>query len=84
MTLHFYLARNRTTFEEHMTDRGAATSPMSRNVHRLIEEPQDAVGIKATNCQLHLLHGWQSNPMLERNPQVVERLRMEFPKVFLG
>lgn len=84
MTLHFYLARNRATFEEHMVDRGAATRPMDRNVHRLIEEPQDATGIKATNCQLHLLRGWQSNPMLVRNPQVVERLRMEFPKVFIG
>lgn len=83
MTLHFYLARNRTTFEAHMTDRGAATRSMDRNVHRLIEQPQDAVGIKATNCQLHLLEGWQHHPMIERNPQIVERLRMEFPTVFI-
>ena len=84
MTLHFYLARNRATFEQFMQDRGTEMRPMDRNVHRLIEEPQDANGIKATNCQLHLLEGWQKHPMVERNPQIMERLRMEFPKVFLG
>jgi hypothetical protein len=83
MTLHFYLARNRATFEAFMIDRGAVTRPMDRNVHRLIENAQDVNGIKATNCQLHLLEGWRQNPMIERNPQIVERLRMEFPTVFI-
>lgn len=83
MILHFYLARNRPTFEQFMQDRGAATRPMDRNVHRLIEEPEHVQGIKATNCRLHLLEGWQKHPMIERNPQVLERLRMEFPSVFI-
>ncbi len=83
MTLHFYLARNRATFEFFMQDRGTQVGAMDRNVHRMIEKPEDANGIKATNCQLHLLEGWQRNPMVERNPQVMERLRMEFPKVFI-
>lgn len=83
MILHFYLARNRATFEAHMTDRGTVVREMDRNVHRLIEKPEDVQGLKATNCRLHLLHGWQTNPMVERNPQIIERLRMEFPDVFI-
>ena len=62
MILHFYLARNRATFEQFMQDRGTEMRPMDRNVHRLIEEPEHVQGIRATNCRLHLLEGWRQHP----------------------
>lgn len=82
MTLHFYLARNRATFEAHMIDRGTPGGPLERRVHRLIETPQDTGGLHPTNCQLHLLTGWEDNPVYQRDPSMIERLRSRFPHVF--
>lgn len=83
MVLHYYLARNRSTFEAHMIDRGTqGGGPMSKRVHRFIETSQDTGGLHPTNSKLHLLAGWEDNPVYRQNPDMIARLRAHFPNVF--